>query len=335
MKIIINDSPQLEYEILCLLEYFAKGRDAGGASALQRKVEKLSVGMSRKQEGECFDGIQELYEETIAGKTSCDGIFAPVESLDLSPARLVWLSMEEDTALLTQIRRALSYKGMVKNGDDLIKALCATALTAEEKWSLMGAYSDYDNACRRVKAELATVKLRLRSHGITGMVKACVNSIKRKIEEQGEREFAKAFGVPGTGALVEVVPSVMGFDRVDVQYAADGRIVLRYGIVYDRLDTIGADTADGKEALLLAMKALADSSRLLIVGELSKASLYGQELCELTGLSPATVSHHMNELIRSGLVTPKKRGTKVIYMLQAAAGKQLIGQLSLLLHDKN
>jgi len=332
VKIIINEAPQLEYEILCLLEYFAKGRDAGGAFALQRRVEKLSVGMSRKQEGECFDGIQELYEETIAGKTSCDGIFLPIESLGLSAARLIWLSTEENTAILTQLRRALGYAGTMKNGDDLIRALGTSELSAEEKWSLMCSYSQYEDACARVKSELASVKLRLRSHGITGMVKACINGVKKKIEEQGERDFAKAFGVPGTAALVEVIPSVMGFDRVEVQYASDGRLVLRYGIVYDRLGVIGANTADDKEALLLAMKALADSSRLLIVGELSKASLYGQELCELTGLSPATVSHHMNELIRCGLVTPRKRGTKVIYILEPAAGQQLIAQLSLLLH---
>jgi hypothetical protein len=57
------------------------------------------------------------------------------------------------------------------------------------------------------------------------------------------------------------------------------------------------------DRLLDFHKALADANRLRIVMLLAAAPLSGQEIAEKLGLSPATVSHHMNALRKASLVT--------------------------------
>ncbi|MCA9727987.1 MAG: metalloregulator ArsR/SmtB family transcription factor [Candidatus Eisenbacteria bacterium] len=53
-------------------------------------------------------------------------------------------------------------------------------------------------------------------------------------------------------------------------------------------------------------KALADATRLRIVGLLADQSLCGQELAATLGLSPATVTHHLRSLKKVGLIRERR-----------------------------
>jgi len=73
------------------------------------------------------------------------------------------------------------------------------------------------------------------------------------------------------------------------------------------------------------LKALADEQRLRILDFLASADgtccTTGQGVCgcdveDVTGLSQATVSHHMKVLAEAGLVTAEKRGRWVFYELK-------------------
>jgi DNA-binding HxlR family transcriptional regulator len=59
--------------------------------------------------------------------------------------------------------------------------------------------------------------------------------------------------------------------------------------------------------LVRIFKALSDPVRLRIVGLLAEESRCGQELARETGLSPATVTHHLGVLRRSGLLREERR----------------------------
>ena len=68
--------------------------------------------------------------------------------------------------------------------------------------------------------------------------------------------------------------------------------------------------------MLLATKALADSSRLRIVNALMiQKELCACQIIELLELSGATISRHMGILIRSGIVTSRREGKWVHYSL--------------------
>lgn len=70
-----------------------------------------------------------------------------------------------------------------------------------------------------------------------------------------------------------------------------------------------------KEELLICAKALSDKSKVEILLTLKTESLYGLEIAEKVGLTPATVSHHMGTLLAAGFVEIDKRGGKVFYRL--------------------
>ena len=70
-----------------------------------------------------------------------------------------------------------------------------------------------------------------------------------------------------------------------------------------------------EERLAEVFAALADGSRLRILGRLAERSLTGRELSEALTLTAPTISHHMTKLTRAGLVTVTADGNRRLYRL--------------------
>jgi len=68
--------------------------------------------------------------------------------------------------------------------------------------------------------------------------------------------------------------------------------------------------------LLTFFKALSDSNRLKIVGLLSQQELSVEQIAEMLGLSPSTISHHLSKLTRVGLVSARPESYYNIYRLE-------------------
>ena len=77
------------------------------------------------------------------------------------------------------------------------------------------------------------------------------------------------------------------------------------------------------EELVTIFKALADSSRLKIVGLLARQPYSGEELAALLDLKASTVSHHLARLAEAGLVTARPEGYYNIYQLEETALKNV------------
>ncbi len=81
--------------------------------------------------------------------------------------------------------------------------------------------------------------------------------------------------------------------------------------------------------LLAALRALADASRLRLVGLLSARPMAVEELAAASGLSAGTVVHHLKRLEAAGLVESTPRRPYVEYSLRVArlqsVSKQLAG----------
>ncbi len=96
---------------------------------------------------------------------------------------------------------------------------------------------------------------------------------------------------------------------------------------------IAAAPTDEDTALQLALrlKALADPARIRLMSILLTARGNGVCTCDLAaaiGLSDGTVSHHLGQLKRAGLVASERRGTNVYYRAQVEALEALRGALS-------
>ena len=86
------------------------------------------------------------------------------------------------------------------------------------------------------------------------------------------------------------------------------------------------------EEMVICAKALCDRSKVEILQHLKEKSLYGLEIAEKMGLTPATVSHHMGILLATGFVEIEKRGGKAFYQLSTTGiRKFLAGTEQLLL----
>jgi DNA-binding HxlR family transcriptional regulator len=70
------------------------------------------------------------------------------------------------------------------------------------------------------------------------------------------------------------------------------------------------------EELIDFFKALADASRLKIVGLLAQQPYSVEELAALLQLKPSTVSHHLARLSEAGLVSAKVDGYYNVYQLE-------------------
>lgn len=84
---------------------------------------------------------------------------------------------------------------------------------------------------------------------------------------------------------------------------------------------------DELQRLVMALKALADASRLRILGILAAGERTGGELAELCELRASTVSHHLTRLRELGLVTVRSEGSSKLYALDADALSALQGGL--------
>jgi DNA-binding transcriptional ArsR family regulator len=80
--------------------------------------------------------------------------------------------------------------------------------------------------------------------------------------------------------------------------------------------------------LLDALRALADASRLRIVGLLAGRSMVVEELAAATGLSAGTVVHHLKRLEAVGLVESRLRRPYVEYAVRVDRLQELSKQLA-------
>jgi predicted transcriptional regulator len=84
---------------------------------------------------------------------------------------------------------------------------------------------------------------------------------------------------------------------------------------------------DRTEYLLEFFKALADEKRLQIVGLLARQDYSVEELAAILELSPATVSHHLQRLARTGLVAARADQHYHVYSLQPQALRDMSQQI--------
>ena len=79
--------------------------------------------------------------------------------------------------------------------------------------------------------------------------------------------------------------------------------------------------------LLTFFKALADETRLKIVGVLAREACSGEQLAAIVEVKPATITHHLQKLMAAGLVGVEPQGHAKIYHLQMDTIHQLAERL--------
>lgn len=73
---------------------------------------------------------------------------------------------------------------------------------------------------------------------------------------------------------------------------------------------------EDQESLIIFFKALADANRLKIIGLLSQQEYSVEQLAEILHLRPSTVSHHLTQLAKAGLIRSRTESYYNLYRLE-------------------
>jgi DNA-binding MarR family transcriptional regulator len=88
----------------------------------------------------------------------------------------------------------------------------------------------------------------------------------------------------------------------------------------DNQETLENKTALSSEemkSLVVIGRALADPTRIRILGLLAERPMYGQELAKVLDVKPPTVSHHIAPLVNAGLVQVRRENNYHYYELDS------------------
>lgn len=202
-------------------------------------------------------------------------------------------------------------------------------LSAEDKWTATLLYhrmEEYQVECRAILRE-AEVLYRAQSAIWEPVLREGMAVTRENLERSGAAYLTEHYHVHLDFAKLEVFPSLAGFNSLSFCNFSDENPLLDadlmdMGYLVDELMSTDHHSAETIERLGGQLKAISDRKRLEILTALRLGPLCGQELAERVGLTPATVSHHMNELVSNGFVNIVKEGTRANY-LYSPAGMEL------------
>ncbi|QGG55532.1 ArsR/SmtB family transcription factor [Paenibacillus sp. B01] len=124
------------------------------------------------------------------------------------------------------------------------------------------------------------------------------------------------------------IPSVTCFNAVklfDDEYS--NRIYVFIGVLYDRIGDLIKMFGNNDKLIVSQLKAIGENNRIGILRELKKGPMCGKDIASLLNLTPATVSHHMNNLVNEGLVNVYKDGTRIDYKVNHEVVQNLLESL--------
>ncbi len=87
--------------------------------------------------------------------------------------------------------------------------------------------------------------------------------------------------------------------------------------IQETLEDENTLSAEEMKSLVVIGRALADPTRIRILGLLAERPMYGQELARVLDVKPPTVSHHIAPLVNAGLVYVRRENNYHYYELDS------------------
>ncbi|NLY45000.1 MAG: winged helix-turn-helix transcriptional regulator [Tissierella sp.] len=97
--------------------------------------------------------------------------------------------------------------------------------------------------------------------------------------------------------------SIFNFNQMSMMDFYDHRVVSYIGIYLEDLVKLSEENKFNDAQILSDLKAIGDPTRLRIIGLLANKKMYLQEIAETLDLTPSTISHHVQILLNSMLIS--------------------------------
>ncbi len=344
MKFTISDRLDFRYEALCLLERIATHR--GEASSMHSTIDaycsyylgEYSLTDAESAQIEAVrDAGRRVEEKLTISQEDLSRYFIPLPETDLSLAGVLFLMHSmfnaegpDDASLINAILTLVDAddgKGESQPAtfQDFTTAVSALSIPAETKWACIEIFLNYtslhDSAMEFISS--AASLFEGAATQLQAPAAACAAQLATWDASDSLDAMFREKGLTLDAADLEIIPCAMRFSAISL-FSTDcipngqEHIVIRYGMLFDLLDAKAETQRSESDELLRFAKALADKTRMQILFALKEAPLYAQDVVSLTGLSAATVSHHMSELASAGFVALEKQGTRILYRLLPA-----------------
>lgn len=354
MKFTIATRPHLRYETLCLLGRLAVG--SGDASDFysdynaycdhyltEFSLPEASAAFVEAVRAAC----RHVAEHHTIPTADLKKYFQPVPETDFSLAGLLMYvdnalsgaQATEDqrvTAVLSVLDvfpdEEITKEAIPKNFFALSEYLASAKLPDETKWACIDFCLNYSAHRERAFSllESAAELFSEKAEPLIAMAESCANRLKELEEAGGLDTMLREKGLTLSAGRCDIIPCALRFSAISL-YSTElddvDCVTMHYGVMFDEFSRAAYEQRSVGDEMLRFIKAMNDKNRLHILLKLKETPLFGQDIVALTGLTAATVSHHMAELASVGLVTIEKQGTRILYRLSPDKVDRLISLL--------
>lgn len=345
MTFTVRNQPDDRLEAVCILERFVGENDAedsGAPSDLHKATENLvkKLNLSDREEAALLGPMRAVYDEVLSGASSDDPwlsfYFYPLSGDSVSLGMLVHyirVSFPDGSNPPVEAIRQYLLRDITEDGaaipsgqEAAVRAFLEADLSDHAKVRLIDFYLQPTLHMERCSAIIDEYAARFRQRRAR-----LLPLYERFAEELRHDDNAFLHRLKLDIDNFEVQLTIYRYDFISMHTLSDGGGVelpfVGYGMLVDFISRRIEEGVQGSEKLLRLLKALDDKTRLRILTALHEGPMYGHELAKLTGLSAATISHHVNELFSKDLIHFEKQGNSARYTLRSDTIEWLIGEL--------
>lgn len=221
----------------------------------------------------------------------------------------------------------------VQDFDSLLHFLTTYPCTQQTKWVCAQLWREPQQYLDQYLSLLSLCEPVIQRHAETLQpdYDAALSRVRQQFSHDPQ-EYLQQIGIEHISLdSLAVCPSVGFFNGISLvwdQLNPGSPVHFIPGVYHYQLSQLIRQYSDNTEYLSDRLKSIADKRRLDIIRLLRSGPLCGQDLVERIGLSPATISHHMNSLVTAGFIAMDKQGTRASYSINQEFIKSFIQNLS-------
>lgn len=226
-------------------------------------------------------------------------------------------------------------KELPETENELMDSLESLPIPVEAKWKSLLFFRNFAEYERELTTvfEKAEMLLQEKVSFFTPYIAQELNKIRTAVSENGTQWLEKRYHINPNAESFTVGISLMRYNAIEVRAAnaifegCEKNLTFRVGILVNQILEQQEKQNLSDENLLRSLKTLNDKNRLQILHLLKRSPLCGQEIAEQLGITPATVSHHMNDLANRNFVALDRIGAKINYRLYSEGIQHFLEEL--------
>lgn len=214
----------------------------------------------------------------------------------------------------------------------LIRSLEQSGDLPETNWKALMVWRHTDEYLDRLESLLRAPAEAYRKHipALQPLFEEAIALVKARLAQDPRRALEEHYHLLLDVDEITVRPqaAILAGATLRIMTGELDERLMMVGCCFEQLRSLADTDEEQTAALARQLKSIDDRQRLKILSALKQAPLCGQDVCALTGLSPATVSHHMNALVGNAFITIEKAGTRINYRQSPERIRSFLKELS-------